>query len=128
MTKAKFVRDHQPLEPHVTVGYLSGHPRVPSSRGPSHALTGEGAGALPTRKERSMDTNEPLFTVSGVKFFEHPTRGDESPLLYEEADGVYRASPWWDRPTADEVDEWLNQLPLPLVLTERAHDLPPWEA
>lgn len=49
-----------------------------------------------------------LFTVAGVRFFEHPIYGDESPLLAS-VNGDMIHTDFWERPEADEVIEFLSE-------------------
>lgn len=44
-----------------------------------------------------------IGNVSGVPFYEHPTLGDESPLLYITKDGRVKVSDFWELPTYDEL-------------------------
>jgi len=44
--------------------------------------------------------------VAGVRFYEHPTRGDESPLMVLR-DGRLVPSPYWELPTLDELGDSL---------------------
>jgi hypothetical protein len=43
--------------------------------------------------------------VCGVPFYEHPTLGDESPLLYITADGRAKVSDYWELPDPVEYAE-----------------------
>jgi hypothetical protein len=38
-------------------------------------------------------------------FYEHPTRGDEAPLIAERAGWLYYTD-WWELPTEDELEGW----------------------
>ena len=42
-------------------------------------------------------------SVAGCPFYEHPTQGDESPLLYITKDGRVKLSDFWDLPSYDEL-------------------------
>lgn len=42
-------------------------------------------------------------TVCGVPFYEHPTLGDEVPLLYVTRDGRAAISDFWELPSHDEL-------------------------
>jgi len=44
-----------------------------------------------------------IGTVLGVDYFEHPTLGDEAPLVMIGTDGKVRHSDHWDLPTAEEL-------------------------
>ena len=46
-----------------------------------------------------------LGTVAGVPFYEHPTLGDESPLLFIDAEGKARLSDFWELPELSEFVE-----------------------
>lgn len=47
-----------------------------------------------------------IGTICGVPFYEHPTLGDESPLLYITADGRARVSDHWELPDPIEYAEF----------------------
>lgn len=47
-----------------------------------------------------------IGTVAGIKFYEHPTRGDESPLMILK-DGKLVRSPFWELPDLAEVENWI---------------------
>lgn len=44
-----------------------------------------------------------IGTVCGVPFYEHPTLGDESPLLYINKEGKAKVSDHWELPSYDEL-------------------------
>jgi hypothetical protein len=44
-----------------------------------------------------------IGTVLGVDYFEHPTLGDEAPLVMIGPDGKVRHSDHWDLPTVEEL-------------------------
>lgn len=46
-----------------------------------------------------------IGTVCGVPFYEHPTLGDESPLLYITAAGTVAISDFWELPDPIEFAE-----------------------
>ena len=53
------------------------------------------------RTEKAIKLTETathIGTVCGVPFYEHPTLGDESPLLYITADGRAKLSDFWELP------------------------------
>ena len=41
--------------------------------------------------------------VCGVPFYEHPTLGDEAPLLYITKQGKAKVSDFWEMPSYDEL-------------------------
>lgn len=47
-----------------------------------------------------------IGVVLGVRFYEHPTLGDEAPLVAICEDGKKRRTDFWDVPDFDEVCEW----------------------
>lgn len=49
-----------------------------------------------------------IGTVCGVPFYEHPLHGDESPLLYIDAQGKARVSDFWELPAIEEMVELIN--------------------
>jgi len=49
-----------------------------------------------------------IGTVCGVPFYEHPSLGDEAPLLYITKAGSVRVSDYWELP---DKDEWLDTAP-----------------
>jgi hypothetical protein len=46
-----------------------------------------------------------IGTVAGVPFYEHPTLGDECPLLYITASGKAKVSDYWELPDFMEFVE-----------------------
>ena len=44
-----------------------------------------------------------IGSVAGSKFYEHPTGGDESPLIEITPQGTIILTGWWDLPTVDEL-------------------------
>jgi len=44
-----------------------------------------------------------IGTVAGHTFYEHPTYGDESPLVMITPEGKVKVSAFWDMPTASEL-------------------------
>ncbi len=51
-----------------------------------------------------------LFTVAGISLYEHPTLGDEHPLLAKH-NGKYVSTDFWDKPDHDEMsDFWQDML------------------
>lgn len=44
-----------------------------------------------------------IGTVCGVPFYEHPTLGDESPLIYITEDGRAKVSDFWELPCIEEL-------------------------
>lgn len=44
--------------------------------------------------------------VDGIKFYEHPFDGDESPLIIQDRAG-WMSTPFWELPTEEEVEEAL---------------------
>ena len=49
--------------------------------------------------------NDPTLIgiVAGHYFYEHPTMGDESPLIVITPDGKKRTSDFWELPTVEEL-------------------------
>jgi hypothetical protein len=57
-----------------------------------------------TEKAKRLTSVATLIgSVCGVPFYEHPTLGDESPLLYITKDGRAKVSDFWEMPTVDEL-------------------------
>lgn len=56
-------------------------------------------------KAKTFLANKPYLmgVVAGHKFYEHPTRGDESPLLVIGPDGKLKLSDHWEVPSWDEL-------------------------
>ena len=53
-----------------------------------------------------------LFTAAGVSFFEHPTLGDESPLLVKSPyTGAFLETGFYDTPDFFEVMDLIPKLP-----------------
>ena len=50
-----------------------------------------------------------ICRIHGVRFYEHPTRGDESPLLAILPDGRLIRTDFWDRPHRDDVWDMLAE-------------------
>lgn len=50
-----------------------------------------------------------LFTILGVTFLEDPVEGDET-SMWAEYKGVVYGTDWWDRPSEDEVKEWIKEI------------------
>lgn len=44
-----------------------------------------------------------IGTTGGVQFFEHPFKGDESPLIVNH-DGKWFITVFWDMPTSGELE------------------------
>ena len=44
-----------------------------------------------------------IGTVGEFDFFEHPTQGDEAPLMVIGPDGKVRRSDWYDLPTVEDL-------------------------
>ncbi|GAB5503446.1 hypothetical protein [Pyruvatibacter sp.] len=57
-----------------------------------------------TPKATAFLAKNPTFigAVAGYRFYEHPTLGDESPLVYIK-DGRVGLSDFWEVPTLDEL-------------------------
>ena len=47
-----------------------------------------------------------IATVMGIKFYEHPTYGDESPLLAI-VNGKVKRTDFWETPETEDVADWL---------------------
>lgn len=45
-----------------------------------------------------------IGTVAGISFYEHPTYGDEHPLIYKRG-GEWLSSDWYELPTHSEAEE-----------------------
>ena len=60
-----------------------------------------------SRQKKLMSLNPHLFaTVKGFKFYEHPIRGDESPLMMMKPDGeLIEFSDWFEVPTPYELED-----------------------
>ena len=43
-----------------------------------------------------------IGTVAGIRFFEHPTKGDESPMIVK-SNGIWHLTDFWDMPTLEEL-------------------------
>ena len=56
-------------------------------------------------KAQTFLANKPYLmgVVAGYKFYEHPTRGDESPLLVIGPDGKLKLSDHWELPSREEL-------------------------
>lgn len=65
-------------------------------------------------KDQTIGNQRPthLGTVNGVRYFEHPRYGDESPLLAN-LDGVWYITDFWEVPDLSDVCELM-------VMGERA--------
>lgn len=50
-----------------------------------------------------------ICTVAGIRFFEHPTRGDEAPLLAL-VNGAMVATDFWESPEAEDVINFLAEV------------------
>jgi hypothetical protein len=60
----------------------------------------------PLNKSKVMAMKPPhAGTVAGVKFYEHPTKGDESPLIADVSGGKFGISSFWEVPDMDELTE-----------------------
>jgi hypothetical protein len=46
-----------------------------------------------------------IGAICGVPFYEHPTLGDECPLLYITKNGKAKLSDWWELPDPIEFSE-----------------------
>jgi hypothetical protein len=44
-----------------------------------------------------------IATVAGIRFYECPVRGDESPLRYITPEGKLKTSDFWEAPSLEEV-------------------------
>jgi len=68
---------------------------------------------------RTIKAEKPayLFTVAGLRFYEHPTKGDESPMLVR-WNSIFIDSGFYDTPEGHEVEDLLIRLkqrnPVPL--------------
>ena len=51
-----------------------------------------------------------LFTTGGVSFFEHPTLGDEAPLLVKSPTGSFLETDFYDSPDFFEVMDFIPTL------------------
>ena len=63
-----------------------------------------------TAKARAFIAKNPTFIgrVNGVDLYEHPTNGDESPLVAVTATGRLRPTDYWELPdelTAEDIAE-----------------------
>ena len=58
-------------------------------------------------KAKAFLDRKPTYigTVSGYRFYEHPTLGDESPLVMITLEGKVRVSTFWELPDAFEIIE-----------------------
>jgi hypothetical protein len=58
-----------------------------------------------TEKAKAFLAKNPtaIGTVAGHKFYEHPTLGDESPLIVITPDGNVQVSDFWELPTREEL-------------------------
>lgn len=57
----------------------------------------------PLNREKVMAKNPTLIGIRfGIAFYEHPTLGDESPLIADCKEG-FGISCFWDLPTHDEL-------------------------
>lgn len=56
-------------------------------------------------KAKTFLANKPYLigAVAGHNFYEHPTRGDESPLLVIGTDGKLKLSDHWELPSVEEL-------------------------
>jgi hypothetical protein len=56
-------------------------------------------------KARAFLAKGPYYigTVAGHTFYEHPTYGDESPLVMVTPDGKVKVSAFWDMPSREEL-------------------------
>lgn len=50
-----------------------------------------------------------IAIVGGFAFYECPTHGDEAPLRALTPDGKLKTSPFWDAPSAEDVNAWGGQ-------------------
>jgi hypothetical protein len=41
--------------------------------------------------------------VAGIKFYEHPRKGDESPLIADDGVGNFGLTDFWEVPTIEEL-------------------------
>jgi len=48
-----------------------------------------------------------ISTVVGIKFYEHPVYGDESPLIAITQCGKKKTTDFWESPTTDDVLNWI---------------------
>lgn len=55
------------------------------------------------KAKRLVDTATLIGVVAGVPFYEHPTLGDESPLLYIDLDGKAKRSDFWELPALEDI-------------------------
>lgn len=61
---------------------------------------------LTEKAKRFLAKNPTLIgSVAGHKFYEHPTLGDESPLVVINPDGEIDISDWWELPTTSELSD-----------------------
>jgi hypothetical protein len=62
---------------------------------------------MPTLSDKAQTflANNPYYigAVAGHKFYEHPTRGDESPLFVIGPDGKLKLSDHWEIPSVEEL-------------------------
>lgn len=58
-------------------------------------------------KARNFLSQRPTLVgaVLGYRFYEHPTRGDEAPLIAITPDGRVIPTDWWECPSMFEVAE-----------------------
>lgn len=63
-----------------------------------------------TNKARAFLSKNPTLIgrVHGVDLYEHPTLGDESPLIAITADGRVKRTDHWELPTYDEGEDLLT--------------------
>jgi len=50
-----------------------------------------------------------LFRIGEVWFYEDPTYGDET-TMWAWVDGGMFKTDWWDRPSPEEVADWIVQV------------------
>ena len=44
-----------------------------------------------------------IGTLAGVRYYEHPTRGDEAPLIAIGHDGRVRKTGFWEMPSLSDI-------------------------
>lgn len=55
------------------------------------------------KAKRLVEQATLIGTVCGVPFYESPTHGDESPLIYINKEGKAKLSDFWELPSYDEL-------------------------
>lgn len=61
-----------------------------------------------SEKAQNFLSMNPLHvcTVAGIKFYESPTMGEDSPLLYINKYGKIKRSDFWEAPTFEDLEDY----------------------